>query len=174
MRRIAEAVEGCAAEGGGCVLAALDGRAGAGKSTLAALLAEHLGGTDRATVVHGDDFLRPMPDDRRFSLDTVEGYHGYFDWPRLRDQVLAPLTRGRPARGTVIVEGVLTARPELAGFYDLTVFVDTPSEVCLQRLYARGRTPRREAWIARWRAVEEYYLTSTGLRERAHLTVHGQ
>lgn len=60
--------------------------------------------------------------------------------------------------GAVIGEGVLTAWPELAGFYDLIVFVDTPSELCLRRVHARpDRRPHREAWLTRWRAVGEYY-----------------
>ncbi|MEU7136562.1 hypothetical protein [Streptomyces sp. NPDC046261] len=181
--------------GNGRALVALDGRAGAGKTTLAAALAEQLGGGGRVAVVHGDDFFRPMSAGARLSMDTVEGYGRYFAWQRVRDQVLAPLREGRaaryapyrheaesvvyddprhlPADGTVIVEGVLTARPQLAAFYDLTVFVDTPGAVCLRRLHARGRGRERDAWIERWRAVEEYYLTTTRLRARADLTVPG-
>ncbi|MFF5448739.1 uridine kinase [Streptomyces sp. NPDC012888] len=195
---------------GGCVLVALDGRAGAGKTTLAEALARTAPRTGPRTaprtaprasggagppvrVVHGDDFFRPMPDAERLALDTVEGYGRYLDWRRLRDQLLVPLSEGRPARyrpgrawadppgpgpprevpcrGTVLVEGVLTARPELAGFYDLTVFLDAPAEVCLRRLLARAWAPGREAWIARWRAVEDHYLATTGLPARAGLTV---
>nr|WP_256178280.1 hypothetical protein [Kitasatospora aureofaciens] len=196
VERIAAAVAERA--GVGRVLVTLDGRAGAGKSTLAAAVAAYLGGPGHAVVVHGDDFLHPMPYQERLSMEPEEGYHRLFEWQRLRDQVLVPLSGGRPARyeqfdrdtnalrageprsvlpaGVVIVEGVLTARPELAGFYDLIVFVDTPSELCLRRVYARdgrARGPQREAWLTRWRAVEEHYLTATDMPARADLTIPG-
>ncbi|MEV4744263.1 hypothetical protein [Streptomyces sp. NPDC049555] len=173
MERIARAVAGRALVGrevgNGCALIALNGRAGDGKTTLAALRAEHLGGPDCAAVVHGDDFLQPTPDDQRFSLDTVEDYRGYFDWPRLRNQVLAPLTgwpvayerydaaantvppgspRPLQPHGMVVVEGVLTARPELPVCLRPGRPRGHPDAVCLRRLHARGRDPRRETWIA--------------------------
>ncbi|MFI9202832.1 uridine kinase [Streptomyces sp. NPDC053048] len=183
IHRITAAITARAAHG--TALVALDGRAGAGKTTLAAILAEHLGGPERATVVHGDDYLLPRPLPELLAMDTVAGYAGYFDWPRLRDHVLVPASGRAPAdresrRATavtiphgkvVIVEGVLTARPELAAYYDLRVFVDTSADLCLRRLYDRGRTPEREAWITRWRAVEEYYLATTRLHTRVDLTV---
>ncbi|MYT30107.1 MULTISPECIES: hypothetical protein [unclassified Streptomyces] len=186
--RIAAAITARATHG--VALVAFDGRAGAGKTTLAAAVAEHLGGPGRAAVVHGDDFFRPMPVPVRLAMSTAAGYAGYFDWQRLRDQVLVPLASGRTARhepngsvgsaprqvpcsDVVIVEGVLTARPELAAFYDLSVLVETPAELCLRRLYRRGRGPERDAWIARWRAVEEHYLTTTRLHARVGLTVRG-
>ncbi|MFJ9843557.1 uridine kinase [Kitasatospora sp. NPDC101155] len=194
VERIAAAVTARATDG--CVLVTLDGRAGAGKSTLAAAVAAYLGGPGHAVVVHGDDFFHPMPCHERLSMEPEEGYHWLFEWQRLRDQVLVPLSDGRPARyeqfdrdanalraggprsvppaDVVIVEGVLTARPELAGFYDLTVFVDTPSELCLRRVHARpDLRPQREAWLTHWRAVEEYYLTATDMPARADLTVPG-
>lgn len=92
-------------------------------------------------------------------MDTVAGYAGYFDWQALRDEILLPgvghadVTRPPFTAGTadvVIVEGVLTTRPELEGHYDLTVFVDTPAQTCLRRQHERGKSPERRAWIARW------------------------
>jgi len=171
-------------------LVAIDGRGGSGKSTLADELATEVG----AVVVHGDDFYRPMSEPDRLLLDAEGGYHRYFDWERLRDQVLIPLSAGRAARyqrydwstgevdpvfhevtasGVVIVEGCYTARPELERRYGLTVHVDTPSEVCLARLHARGHDHGPEDWIGRWAAAEDFYLDSTALRTRAHVVVAG-
>ena len=64
----------------GTLLIAIDGWGGAGKTSLARWLAEHL----KAIVVCSDDFSRPgVPQ---------------WDWQRFADQVLSPLLDGRKAR----------------------------------------------------------------------------
>jgi len=175
----------------GFALVALDGMGGSGKSTLAAALTERCG----AAVVHGDDFYRPMDQAERAALSPEEGCDRYFDWQRLRDEVLLPLASGLPARygrydwgtgalapdethtvarsGIVVVEGVYAARPELAGFYDLLVYVDTPPEESMRRLRERGHDHGPLDWEARWRAAEEHYVATTRPRERADLVVAG-
>ena len=167
---------------------AIDGPGGSGKTTLAATVAEMIEG---ATVVHVDDFYRPMPDQERAQLDPQQGYQQYFDWQRLRDQVLAPLRARQTARyqsydwttgqlttwneinpgAMVIVEGVYSARPELTSYYHLTAYVDTPREICLQRM--RGRGENSEEWIRRWRAAEDFYLRTTWPQTRVQLLVRG-
>jgi uridine kinase len=164
---------------------------GSGKSTLAAAVA--LLGS--AVVVHGDDFYRPMDADERAGLTPAQGYDRYFDWERLRDEVLTPLTTGRDAayrcydwstqavatdatrtverNGIVLVEGVYTARPELADHYDLVVYVETPPDESMRRLRARGDDHGPIDWEARWRLAEEHYLTTTRPRERADLVIPG-
>ncbi|TDC17910.1 uridine kinase [Streptomyces sp. 8K308] len=190
--RIASAIAKCAYDG--FALIAIDGLGGAGKSTLAARLVEVLGGAQHAVVVHGDDFYRTMAPEERLRLTPEEGYQQYFDWERLRDQVLIPLATGKaasyqrydwstgalttgrvgvPPSGTVIIEGVYTARPELAHYFDLTVYVDTPRDTCLHRQHARGHDHGPSNWIERWRAAEEHYLTATEPSVRADLTVRG-
>jgi uridine kinase len=172
-------------------LVALDGMGGSGKSTLAAALAELRG----AVVVHGDDFYRPMDAEERARLSPAQGYDRYFDWQRLRAEVLAPLAAGRDAAyrrydwetgalapdeihtvsgsGIVVVEGVFTARPELADYYGLVVYVDTPREESMRRLRERGHDHGPIDWESRWRLAEEHYLATTRPRERAHLVVPG-
>ncbi|MEU1534303.1 uridine kinase family protein [Streptomyces fagopyri] len=176
---------------GGVVLVAIDGMGGSGKSTLATALAELRG----AVVVHGDDFYRPMDPEERAGLEPEEGYHRYFDWQRLREEVLVPLAAARDAAyrrydwatgalapdeshgisasGVVVVEGVYTARPELADYYDLIVYVDTPREESMRRLRERGDDHGPIDWESRWRLAEEHYLALTRPRDRAHLVVCG-
>ncbi|MFG1677397.1 uridine kinase [Micromonospora sp. NPDC049282] len=173
---------------GESTIVAVDGAGGSGKTTLAAAVADLL---DGASIVHGDDFYRPMPDHERARLDPRRGYQRYFDWQRLRDEVLTPLRAGRSARwqsydwstgqlttwheidpgSLVIVEGVYAARPELTRYYDLTAFVDAPREICLRRVRARGENS--EEWIGRWRAAEDFYLRTTRPETRVHLVVPG-
>ena len=179
----------------GLALVAIDGPGGSGKSTLAAELAERLGGLGQITIVHGDDFYRPMAAEDRLLLSPQDGYIQYFDWQRLRDQVLIPLaarTAGQyqrydwpagalaagevhhvPRSGVVIVEGVYTARPELAGYYDLTVWVDTPWETCMRRLDERGHDHGAGNWSERWRAAEEHYIATTQPGTRLDQAVKG-
>ncbi|MEV6197181.1 AAA family ATPase [Streptomyces sp. NPDC051920] len=176
----------------GLVLIAVDGMGGSGKSTLASAVAARLGG---AVVVHGDDFYRPMDADERAALTPAEGYERYFDWQRLRDEVLTPLATGHDAYyrrydwptgslatdearavvcdGIVIVEGVYTARPELVDHYDIVVYVDTPPDESMRRLRARGDDHGPVDWEARWRLAEEHYLATARPRDRAHLVVQG-
>jgi uridine kinase len=177
-----------AAQAAGPGIVAIDGTGGSGKSTLATAVAALL---DGAVIVHGDDFYRVMPAGERERLGPEQGYQRYFDWERLRDEVLAPVRAGRAARyqrfdwstgelgvwrevepgATVIVEGVYSARPELMPYYRLTVFVDTPREVCLRRVRARGENS--EEWILRWRAAEDFYLRGMWPQARVGLVVRG-
>jgi len=148
---------------------------------------------DQVSVVQGDDFYRPMSPEQRLLLSPQEGYERYFDWQRLRDQVLSPLASGAAAQyhrydwpagelapgelhqvsrsGVVIVEGVYTARPELAGYYHLTVWVDAPREVCMRRLDERGHDHVPGNWNERWRAAEEHYIGATQPAVRLDMTV---
>lgn len=145
-----------------------------------------------ASIVHGDDFYRPMEVAARAPISPREGYECYFDWQRLAEEVLAPLSRGRAAvyrrydwsrdrlgkdavgvrpRGVILVEGVYSARPELRGYVDIAIYVDTPRAERERRLWARGQD--EEVWIARWLAAEEWYEREHHPRERANLVVRG-
>lgn len=180
----------------GLALIGVDGAGGSGKSTLARELAELLAadGTP-VSVVHGDDFYRESDPAVRLALSPAEGYERYFDWERLRDEVLVPLASGRDAEyrrydwttgqiapaerhpvtaaGYVVVEGMFTVRPELSGFYDLTVYVDTPLEVCMERLLARGHDHGPGNWNARWQESDKYYQSATDPSRRLDMTVKG-
>lgn len=190
---VAQAVAGAARAS--FALVAIDGPGGSGKSTLAADVAERLAAAKRVIVVHGDDFYLPMASEDRLPLGPQEGYDRYFDWQRLRDQVLIPLASGASAQyqrydwlteelapgewhqvsrsGVVIVEGVYAARPELAGYYDLTVWVDTPREICMHRLAERGHDHGAGNWNERWRAAEEHYIAATQPGMRLDMMVRG-
>lgn len=169
-------------------LIAIDGAGGAGKSTLAHELASL---TSQAKVVPMDDFYRPATDTVRLSVSPASGYQHYFDWQRLRDQVLVPLSTGSEATyqrydwgmaklneyhtihptGIVIVEGVYTMREDLRSFYDLTVFVDAPRPLRLRRMVSRAANDR--AMIQKWMAAEDYYVTKEDPANHADIVVRG-
>ncbi len=132
-----------------------------------------------------------MDEVERAKLAAEEGYLRFFDWMRMRDEVLEPLSNSQPARyrrfqwesnqlgewvtqpaqGIVLIEGVYSHRPELREFYDHSVFVDTPKAECLSRL--RLRTENSDDAIRRWRAAEEYYFTHIDPASSVSMVVSG-
>lgn len=151
---------------------ALDGRSAAGKTTLAARLAESLD----ATVIEGDDFYAggtevraAKPADlvaacidwpqQRLVLETLRAgreaaWHA-FDWESFDGRVCTQLTL-KAARPFVILEGVYSARPELSDLIDLAVFVRTDEGVREARLIARDGLI--SPWERQWHAAEDYYF----------------
>lgn len=162
---------------GGPVVVAIDGPGGAGKSTLAAAVALRTGGI----VVEGDDFYSPALARRgpaeRDRMSDAEAVDAVIDWRRLRREVLEPLRQGRdatyrpydwaahdgrlaaattvPAGDPVIVEGVYSARPELADLLDLTVHLAVAPAVRSARLAERADPAD---WAAFWERAEQHYF----------------
>jgi uridine kinase len=167
------------------VLVGIDGRGGAGKSTFARALAAEL---SEAAVVEFDDFYRPSAA-RLPPGDPDVG--GNFEWRRLRDQVLLPLSRGEaaryqrydwgsdsmaewhdvPARGVVVIDGNYSTREELRGLYDFRIWVDAPHDVRLARGLERGGLNTRERWLEEWMPEEERYLAAQDPRRFADLVI---
>lgn len=151
---------------------AIDGRSGAGKSTVARALAARLG----ATVIEGDDFyaggvaLRTDPprDRARDCIDwrrlraAIEAlrrgedatYHA-FDWDRF-DGALRPEATTLAPAPVVIVEGVYSGRPELADVVDLRVFLGVDEEDRVRRLVAREGAIGE--WEQAWHEAELVYF----------------
>jgi uridine kinase len=170
------------------LLVAIDGHSAAGKSTLARTLQATL---PQVTIVHMDDFYRPMLPADRARLDAAGGYQQYYDWQRLEHEVLQPLAQGTASRyrrydwqqntldgwqevrpaGMVIVEGCYAARPELRDYYHTSIVVETPAQERAQRQQARADAS--PAWLARWDAAEQYYLRQYAPQTAATFIVHG-
>jgi uridine kinase len=151
---------------------AIDGHSAAGKSTFAAALAARLD----AALVPGDDFYRVMKDEDRAQLSQSEGIERYFDWERMRSDVLVPLRDGRDAiyrrynwssgilaedattinaASAVVVDGVYASRPELEEFFDVAVFVSAPAGVRWARQLQRGDSVE---WLRRWDEAEKLFF----------------
>jgi uridine kinase len=168
---------------------ALDGPSAAGTSTLGVELGARLS----ASVVAGDDFYRDMPEAQRWALTAAQGVEEYFDWQRLRHEVLEPLRAGRPARyrryswlpegglderwvtvdttPIIVLEGVYAARPQLRDLVDMAVLVETPAEERQRRLIVRGGG--NDAWWPRWGAAEAHYFTKICPRQSFDLVIPG-
>ena len=154
-------------------IVAIDGCGGAGKSTLAAGLAEELA----AVVVHTDDFA---------SWENPVDW-----WPELLRVVLEPLARGEPATfapnswggpprepvtvepgGTVIVEGVTASREAFRPYLAYAIWVDAPRELRLARGLDRDGEDARELWES-WMAEEDAYVARERPHEHADVVLRG-
>jgi len=160
------------------LVVAVDGRGGAGKSTLAGRLREAVPGSE---VVHTDD---------------IAWNHACFDWAGLMaENVLKPLHRGEavafrpPAwveheRSGVIrvgagaevvwVEGTGIIREELAGWVDASVWVQGDLDEQERRLVARdGDSAEQRRHVAAWLEEELPFMLRERPWERATVVVAG-
>ena len=177
-RLVLEKKETCAR-----VSVAIDGRAAAGKTTLAKALGEMLS----ATVVHTDDYLLPFS---QRTDDRMAKVGGHFDYERFQNEILTPWQKGEGIvyrlfecksgevldgvalqNGDVlIVEGAYSLHPSLAFDYTLTVFCDVTADEQRKRILSRnGEGARRffETWIPK----EEAYIAAFGVDTKTDLTV---
>ena len=161
------------------VLAAIDGRCGAGKSSLAERLSARF---DWSVVRMDDFFLRP---EQRTSARYDEP-GGNVDRERFLEEVLLPLRAGtltayRPfncgsmALGTpilfretpvVLVEGSYSCHPALWDHYDLHVFLTVDPEEQLRRITARNGEARARDFAEKWIPLEERYFQAFSVEER--------
>jgi uridine kinase len=169
------------------LIVGIDGPGASGKSTFARALES---AADDLVVVEFDDFYRPSVE-RRARTDTEIG--GNFDWRRLRDRVLAPLSRDEPGEyqrydwpsdklaewhsvpvgGIVLIEGNYSTRAELYGFYDYTVWIDAPRDVRLERGVSRGGEDTTDRWLTEWMPEEDRYVEAENPAARVDLALDG-
>jgi uridine kinase len=160
----------------GTVLIAIDGRGGAGKSTLARKIAAEV---PDVTTISLDDFARPH----------VSGW----DKERFTDEVLDPVAAGRsgryqrwdwdtdspaewhdvPVGGVIVVEGVSSMHEELGHSWDLTIWVSAAAETRLNRGVARDGEQMRSQWTEIGMPEEDAYVAGQSPDERADLVVDG-
>jgi uridine kinase len=156
-------------------LVAVDGCGGAGKSTLTRELKVLLGFWQPVQIISLDHFYTPILPDQQVLMESQEARYHYFDSERFRQQVLLPLSMGHDikyqshdwlidspngacqvkAHGLVIVDGVYSFSRCLRDFYNLSIYMDTPSVMRGQRLKARPQ-PSTE-WIGHWQATEAWH-----------------
>jgi hypothetical protein len=156
------------------VLVAIDGRGGAGKSSLATAIEREL---DRAAVVHTDDF--------------AFGWELGWDWAR--DQIVEPMLARRPARfqrfdrptrrlaewhevpsdtDVLILEGVSATRSELGDPWDVTIWVEAPRDTRLQRGLEREGDAALPLW-QKWMAEEDRWVASERPADRCDFIFDG-
>lgn len=158
---------------GSTVVVGIDGCGGAGKSTLARSLAEHLG----AAVIQTDDFA---------SWDNPIDW-----WPRLLQQALQPLSRREPAHyqrwdwekaclaewrtvmcPIILIEGVTATRKEFRPYLAFSIYVECPRDLRLKRGLERDGEQALPLWLD-WMAHEDRYCELHNPQGHADLIVEG-
>lgn len=169
------------------VTAAIDGRCGSGKTTLARELAQHFQGR----IIHTDDFYLP-PEMRRAGWEKTAGAN--MDFERLRLEAVQPAAQGReivyrpyrcqgaqakeqnrPETGNIlpfapltVVEGTYSLYPPLADCYDLKIFLTCPQQVQRERLVRREGEHYAD-FEKRWIPLEEQYFREYRIREKCDI-----
>jgi uridine kinase len=155
-----------------CIVA-VDGRGGAGKTSLADRLASELA----APVIHTDDFA---------SWENPTDW-----WPDLIAEALQPLAAGKPARfrpttwgdterelveiepsDFVILEGVTASREAFRPYLAFSIWIETPRELRLRRGLERDGEQALPLWQA-WMDAEDRYVERERPAERADCVLRG-
>jgi uridine kinase len=162
---------------------AIDGHGGSGKSTLAALLSERLS----AEIIHTDDF---------------SGWDNPLNWwPLVIERVFEPIKSGekalnyprskwwkahnpepvinQPVTPIMILEGVSSLRKEFRPYISYGIFVDTSTEICLQRGLERDRGQDgksdeeiKQMW-EQWLEYDRDYFKQDDPKNYADLVIDG-
>ena len=160
-------------------LVCVDGRTGAGKSSLGEAVHEAASAIGSAALVHLDDLL-----DGWGGLDQVSR--------TLEVDVLTPLSAGRPGRylrydwslgryaeehvvdpvDLLVVEGVGSGATSYASWITTLVWVDAPAGLGLERSLARDGEPLRPQ-LLQWMRDEDALLAREHTRDRADVVVDG-
>ena len=182
-----------------CPRVAIDGPDGAGKTVFADALADALRAQRRTVVrVSVDGFHHKRSVRYRRGRDSPEGFWlDSYDYPRFRADVLDPFGPGgsrryRPAAHDVgtdaalrpkaqlaepgsvlVVDGIFLNREELAGAWDLSVYLDVPFEVTAPRMAQRDGIdpdvddPRTRRYVE----GQRLYFAAADPRNRADVVV---
>lgn len=160
-------------------LLCVDGRAGAGKTTLGGALATEAARHGSSRLVHMDDIY--------------EGWSGLEGaTPRIDRDLVAPLREDRPGRyqrydweaersaewhsvppvDLLVLEGVGSAAGVYGGVITLLVWVKAPRELRIQRGLARAGEQVLPLWN-RWMEDEDIMFARERTQERADVIVDG-
>lgn len=181
----------------------VDGPDAAGKTTLAEELVAPLQERGRVVIRASiDGFHNPARIRHARGLTSPEGYyHDSFDYPKLVESLLAPLgpegsrrysaavfdyrtdlavrieTRVAEVNAILLFDGVFLLRPELAAFWDFTIFVDASFEVTLARAqqrdaaYLGGVEEVRKRYEQRYIPGQKLYFAECRPKERAQVVI---
>ncbi|MBE5868766.1 MAG: phosphoribulokinase [Lachnospiraceae bacterium] len=161
----------------GRVNLAIEGGSASGKTTLSQLLHEIYD----CTVFHMDDFfLRPY----QRTAERLAQPGGNVDRERFLQEVLLPLhqkqevtyhpydchTRSLLSPITVmpteltVIEGAYSMHPDLANYYNLSVFLDISPQLQEQRIQKRNSPEMAKRFLEEWIPLEQQYFRAMQIK----------
>ncbi len=163
---------------------AIDGRAGAGKSTIAELLSHTL----CAPVIQMDDFFLP-PALRTDSRLNESG--GNVHYERFCEEVIPFLKKNVPfsyrcfdchimdyngeknvlTNQWYIVEGSYSMHPAFGNYMDFSIFCDISPQEQLNRIRLRNGEKMLKRFVDTWIPMEEYYFEKENIRKRCDIVI---
>ena len=166
------------------VIVAIDGGSASGKTTLSQMLEELYD----CTVFHMDDFfLRP----EQRTPERFAEVGGNIDRERFLEEVLIPMKGNKPItyrrfdcstfalcppttvvpKRLIIIEGAYSMHPELASYYDMTVFLNVGSELQKKRIERRNTPQMAQRFFEEWIPLENTYFSEMKVRERCEISI---
>ena len=150
---------------------AIEGGSASGKTTLGKILAERYD----CTVFHMDDFFSalssapphglPSPAGRignGFSPSATpaparrKGFYRRFDCASMQ---LQNAVETAPKK-LVVAEGAYSMHPDLAPYYDLSIFLDISPELQRERISRRNTPEKANRFFAEWIPMEQAYFAA--------------
>ena len=169
------------ANSGGII--AIDGGSASGKTTLAAMIER----VYSCAVFHMDDFFLRPEQRTEARLDEAGGN---VDRERFLAEVLLPLSAHTPVcyrrfdcstgallpeisaepKALTVVEGAYSMHPELAEYYDLSVFLDIGAEYQKERILKRNSEKLAKRFFEEWIPLENIYFSKMCVKERCDIS----
>lgn len=157
----------------------IDGPAGAGKTTLAHLLAREL---DDCPIVHMDDLYEGWTQDISRTLaeraqawllvpfrSGLPGHYLKYDWYAGRYAEWLEV----PWSPIVIIEGVSAGHPAIAMRASFNIWIEANPELLLERVIARdGEYVRAD--METWQTHESFFFENYSVREQADVRLRGE
>jgi uridine kinase len=165
-----------------CILVAVDGNSGSGKSALADILKS----VYDCNVFHMDDFfLRP----EQRTPERLEEPGGNVDYERFTAEIIVGINSGaafsyrkydcgKGAHGELvtaapkninIVEGSYSMHPLLLGNYDLKIFLKTSPEEQKKRIFRRNGKIMYERFVNEWIPLENMYFYELDIEKKCDI-----
>ncbi|MDD4688944.1 MAG: uridine kinase [Eubacteriales bacterium] len=165
-------------------IVAIDGRCGAGKTTVASKLQDILS----CNVIHMDDFFL-RPEQRKEERLNIPGEN--VDHERFLKEVLLPLSSGeafsyRPFNcktqslmppidvtpcDITIIEGSYSCHNNLWDYYNFRIFVDVDESVQLERIINRNGQQMAQVFKEKWIPLEEKYFEKFNIKNRSDIVI---